>query len=1407
MTIRSGFIIFGCAALILSTQPSTQADDLPHPTGVESAPLDVSQMAHLPSIDEFARPDAGESTCSEQSVVAGSSTGPDLVIGHVFSCAALGHVGPIGTGTTGMSCWTTACTKGDQGTNWWGLPLVDHPMISVNLFRFWRRDGSDRLEQVGRGWIKHGFGTENRDDCGFGCTPGHFNLNGPGCSDTYAASQFVACDLGPRSMIHPYTGIMPFGNNMGPSGGCQANYPSSDHRDHVHNEVSHRVQVADTDLATANQGARFISEGQYVVPHEWVDGNGTQNNNVSHRMLQVNGPDPCGNVEFIDLGATYSESPAIDAWVGASQSMIEPAPLADGRGFLVHKVTPLGGVWRYEYALYNMNMDRSFGSLSIPLPAGAVVSNVGSHFPLNHDPEPFTENYSNTPWTVTTTGGSVTWSTTPFATDPFANAVRWGSMYNFYFDANTPPTSASATVGLFKTGTTALSAAQGPSAGPVDCDNNSIEDRCDVSCALPGCSVPGCGTKPDCDANFVPDSCEPDCNGNSIADRCDISSSFSADCEANAVPDECEPFIDCNGNLVRDACETYADISNDVNGDGIPDDCVPPASHIWFVDDNGPADPAPGFTGLSDPLENGSQAHPYDAMQEAINVSEPGDIIVVRDGVYGGVGNTILNFLGKPVLLRSEHGPEFTTVDLEFFAAFIDLSRGGGPQALRIEGFHVINLDVGQNPLPAIIGGAGASPTFRDCVFTVIGANNGTIAFRLFQNSRALISHCRFENVRTAVESFNGLPTIENSVIHGAATGIVVNAGDGSVGCVSSSSIRIVNTTISGSTTGLSVPGGNFAFVENSILWGNTTQIGASSPAAVTVSYSNIQGGWAGTGNIDADPLFVIPAIGDYRLSNGSPCIDAGNSGIADLAATDLEGGMRTFDDPSTADTGVGPPPIVDIGADEWTDCNANGIDDSIDIDNAFSADCNRNRIPDSCETFSDCNTNLAQDSCDVLNGNSQDCNVNAVPDECDTDLAGGSDDCNTNAVPDECEVDCQHNGVPDQCDITLGTSLDCSGNGVPNECEPDCQPNGIADDCDIVSSASADCNLNGRPDECDIAACAPNDPACQDCNDNGSLDSCDIIGGSPDTNGNQVPDECDAQTPTALGQNMTRGVALSVPPAQTAGPGIQTALRIRMVDLQTPIPPNAPCCPPQNFSAYEAPTCSAAGESNLCVRWAGKPVTIYESQDNHALGSYRAARLQCTPLYHDWSSEGAIQIGGPELMPSSTFQIENVSSLCMGNESACTAVSAPLFVTTARGGDVATPFNPPSSSVQPDSADVVAVLNKFRNQTGAPSKAIAQIQPNTLELNVDVGALDIVACIDAFRGLAYPYSGPCPCPSTVTCNAIPCSTPSPCSGGMCVKTCVGGTDDGAPCINDAHCPSGACGAGFCRDRCGRCSP
>jgi len=92
----------------------------------------------------------------------------------------------------------------------------------------------------------------------------------------------------------------------------------------------------------------------------------------------------------------------------------------------------------------------------------------------------------------------------------------------------------------------------------------------------------------------------------------------------------------------------------------------------------------------------------------------------------------------------------------------------------------------------------------------------------------------------------------------------------------------------------------------NTIHWDNNPDeiyvYGSGSPA---VTFSCVKGGWSGTGNIDADPLFVDSANGDFHLTWDSPCKDTGdNSTVTELY--DFEGDPRIYNS------------TVDMGADEF---------------------------------------------------------------------------------------------------------------------------------------------------------------------------------------------------------------------------------------------------------------------------------------------------------------------------------------------------------------------------------------------------------------------------------------------------------------------------------------------------------
>ena len=92
--------------------------------------------------------------------------------------------------------------------------------------------------------------------------------------------------------------------------------------------------------------------------------------------------------------------------------------------------------------------------------------------------------------------------------------------------------------------------------------------------------------------------------------------------------------------------------------------------------------------------------------------------------------------------------------------------------------------------------------------------------------------------------------------------------------------------------------------VTNCIFWGNNAG-GIEGPA--TVTYSDVQGGYSGDGNINADPLFVDPANNNYHLMPDSPCSDVGtNNPSGGLPSNDIDGQPRIM----CCD--------VDMGADEY---------------------------------------------------------------------------------------------------------------------------------------------------------------------------------------------------------------------------------------------------------------------------------------------------------------------------------------------------------------------------------------------------------------------------------------------------------------------------------------------------------
>jgi hypothetical protein len=379
----------------------------------------------------------------------GSIPGPDVIVGDLPAISQGGSSGSF----VGLGVGTTSCNNGKEPLHWLGLPNNDHPVIPQNLYRMsGGTDNTERFEQIGQSWVKHAFFALEDNACNFGCNTSGCTTGSnlcSGCSDPYSASlNYSQTGLGSRAWVNPFTGYFP-GSSPNPN----------DHTGHSHTGTSHRVTVAMSDLdTTQNPGATYFAEGQYVTPHEyaWCQANPGQcnmYNNVSYRQFSVTG---ITSFTFSPIGSTMTMTPAIFAWTGATINQMEPDPGNDGIAFVGYKVTNLSPrIWHYEYAIYNENLDRAIQSFAIRT---GRVRNIGFHAPPQepgwpNDGTVGNTGYSSAPWATAVLRGSLTWSCETLAQNPNANAIRWGTLYNFRFDSNRPPQDATATIGFFKTGT------------------------------------------------------------------------------------------------------------------------------------------------------------------------------------------------------------------------------------------------------------------------------------------------------------------------------------------------------------------------------------------------------------------------------------------------------------------------------------------------------------------------------------------------------------------------------------------------------------------------------------------------------------------------------------------------------------------------------------------------------------------------------------------------------------------------------------------------------------------------------------------------------------------------------------------------------------------------------------------
>ena len=147
-----------------------------------------------------------------------------------------------------------------------------------------------------------------------------------------------------------------------------------------------------------------------------------------------------------------------------------------------------------------------------------------------------------------------------------------------------------------------------------------------------------------------------------------------------------------------------------------------------------------------------------------------------------------------------------------------------------------------------------------------------------------------------AIYSYDASFYLTNSVVYGNAKTYSGSSGYGAIYILGSSSHPV--------------------YVTNSILWNNTIpQTNILTELFSGITYSCVEGGAIGDGNISLNPMFLSPGTDDFSLQSTSLCIDRANGDVA--PEYDYDGNPR-YDEPSVPNTGYGIPDYTDMGAYEY---------------------------------------------------------------------------------------------------------------------------------------------------------------------------------------------------------------------------------------------------------------------------------------------------------------------------------------------------------------------------------------------------------------------------------------------------------------------------------------------------------
>ena len=273
---------------------------------------------------------------------------------------------------------------------------------------------------------------------------------------------------------------------------------------------------------------------------------------------------------------------------------------------------------------------------------------------------------------------------------------------------------------------------------------------------------------------------------------------------------------------------------------------------------------------LSLPVENISTGITYQGIQLAVDDAGSGDELVVEQGHY----LETIEFKGKNLTVRSIDPDDpaviaATIIDGNNLGSVLTFS-GGEDASCVLAGFTITGGEAGNGG--GICCANNSSPSLANCTVTNNAANQNGGGIYCGDSSSPSIANCSIVD-NTATQNGGGVCTVSSdpTVLNCTITGNSASLVGGGMYCAGNSNSAVMNCTLSGNSASFRGGGifctGASATLSNCILWGDAPGEVFNLGGTLTINYSDLQGGFAGEGNIDLDPLFVDPDLADYHLS------------------------------------------------------------------------------------------------------------------------------------------------------------------------------------------------------------------------------------------------------------------------------------------------------------------------------------------------------------------------------------------------------------------------------------------------------------------------------------------------------------------------------------------------------------